>query len=140
MKHKDIKITDIANCKTSKNSLLATEYPILIIYYYQTAKTRALYESSDEPARQPANNLPYSDGLRDCHWTVPESRVQVHWRPGRPIWQRFGSNEDMDLKRRSGMVANTMEVSSFYSFTMIVFSHLAIIVVGILSNDLCLMV
>ena len=49
-KNTDSKIIDIANCQTCKNKLLAVEYTILIRYYYQTANTRAIYESTDGPA------------------------------------------------------------------------------------------
>jgi hypothetical protein len=38
-KNTDSKIINITNCEACKNSLLATEYLSLIIYYYQTAKT-----------------------------------------------------------------------------------------------------
>jgi hypothetical protein len=36
-------IINIADCKTSKKSLLAVEYPILIMYNDPTAKTRTIY-------------------------------------------------------------------------------------------------
>ena len=62
-KNTDSKIIDMANCKTCKKRLLAAEYAILVRYYYQTAKARALYESTDGPADNPPN----SDGLGDLH-------------------------------------------------------------------------
>jgi len=74
----DSKIIDIANCKTCKKRLLAVEYAILIRYYYETAKAKALYESIDGPAGLPANNPPNSDGVRDFHRTVPKSMVWVN--------------------------------------------------------------
>jgi len=46
----DCKIINIAICKACKKSLLDVEIPILIRYYYVTAKTTALYESIDGPA------------------------------------------------------------------------------------------
>jgi len=38
-----------ANCKTCKIRLLNVEYAILTVYYYQIAKTKALYKSTDVP-------------------------------------------------------------------------------------------
>ena len=61
------KIIDIAICKTCKKTLLAAEYVILVRYYYQTAKPRSSYESTNGPTGQPADNLPNSDGLGDLH-------------------------------------------------------------------------
>jgi len=63
MENTDSKIINIAMCKTYKRSLLDVENAILIRYYYYTAKTKALYESADGPAGQPADNPPNSDGL-----------------------------------------------------------------------------
>jgi hypothetical protein len=37
---------------------------ILIRYYFQTAKIRALYKSTDEPAGRLADNSPKSDRLQ----------------------------------------------------------------------------
>ena len=54
--NKDSKIIDIAKCRTCKNNLLAVEYTIIIGHYYQTAKTRAIYESIDGPADNPPNS------------------------------------------------------------------------------------
>ena len=45
----DFKLIDIASCQTSKNMLLIVDYVFLKRYYYQTAKTRASYESIDGP-------------------------------------------------------------------------------------------
>jgi hypothetical protein len=81
----DTKLIDIANCSTSKSSLLVAENSILIRYYQHTANTRALYESIDGPAGQPADNLPNSAGLGVYHGTVPEWAVCVYWRPRPPI-------------------------------------------------------
>ena len=92
-------------CKTCKKSLLDVENAILIRYYYYKARTRALYESTDGPAGQPADNPPNSDRLWDVHRTVPELMVPVHWGPGQPIWKRVGSDLYPDPKRRSGTVA-----------------------------------
>jgi len=82
---------------------------ILIRYQWQLANLRALYESIDGPAGRPAENLPNSDGLGVYHGTVPEWAVRVYWRPGPPIWQRFGLDPDPDPKWRSGTVANTKQ-------------------------------
>ena len=95
------------NVQTCKKSLLDVENVILITYYYYTAKTRALYESTNGPAAQPADNPPNSDGLWDAHWTVPELIVRVYWRPGLPIWKQVSSNPYPDPKPQSGTVANT---------------------------------
>jgi len=75
-------------CKTCKKSLLDIENAILIKYYQYTAKTRALYESTDGLAGQPADNRPNSDGLWDVHRTVPYLTVPVDWWPGPPIGNR----------------------------------------------------
>ena len=76
-KNTDSKLIDITSCKASKKVLLVVEYTILIRYYYQTAKTQALYESIDGPAGRPAHNPPNSEGLGDYHQTIPEFTVQV---------------------------------------------------------------
>jgi len=55
----DSKLIDIANCETCRHVLLVVENGILIRYYQQSAKTRALNESIDEPSNKPSN----SDGL-----------------------------------------------------------------------------
>jgi len=51
-KNTDLKIIDIATCQTCKNKVLAFESMILISHYYQSAKSRALYESIDGPTGQ----------------------------------------------------------------------------------------
>jgi hypothetical protein len=66
-KRLDFKIINIVNCRTFKKGLLAVDYAILIRCYYQTAKTRELYESTDGPTGQPTDNQPNSDGLGDFH-------------------------------------------------------------------------
>jgi hypothetical protein len=66
-KNTDSKIIGITNWTTSKARLLAAEYLMLIIYDYQTTKIRAVYESSDGPAGQPADNPANSDWLGDRH-------------------------------------------------------------------------
>jgi len=48
-KNTDSEIIAIGNCKSCKNRLLDVEYVILIRYYYQTSRTRAVYESTDGP-------------------------------------------------------------------------------------------
>jgi len=105
-------IIDIAPCKTCKKSLLVADCVILIRYYHQTAKTTALYESTNGPAGWPADNPPKSDGFGYLHWTVSELTVRVFWQPGPSIWQWLGSDLDPDPKRRSGTVANTSLVVS----------------------------
>jgi len=77
-KNADSKIINIANCKTWKNQLLAVEYTILIRHNYETAKTRALYESMDRPTGRPADNLPNSDALEDLHRNVPDLTVWMN--------------------------------------------------------------
>jgi len=96
-------------CKTCKKSLLDVENAILIRYYYCTAKTRALYESTDGPAGQPADYPPNSNGLRDVHRTVAKMTARVNWRPGPPIWKWVGSDPFPDPKRQSRTVANTTQ-------------------------------
>jgi hypothetical protein len=72
------KIINVADCKTSKKSLLAAEYLIIIMFNYPTAKTRTLYKSTDGPAGRPADNPPNPDGLGDLHRSVPELTVRVY--------------------------------------------------------------
>jgi len=62
-KNTDFKIIDITNCNTCKNWLLATEYLILLMYYHQSAKPRALNESCDGSAGQPTDNPTNAEGL-----------------------------------------------------------------------------
>ena len=57
---------------------------ILITYYFQTAKTQALYASIDEPAGRSADNPPNSDMLGDFHQTVPELRFRFIHHPECP--------------------------------------------------------
>ena len=94
----DSKMIDIANCKTCKKTLLAVEYKIVIRYYYEPAKMRALYQSRDGPAGRPADTPPRPDRLRDFHGTIPELTVRVCWQPGRPIWQLLSFDPDLYLK------------------------------------------
>jgi len=77
-KNTDSKIINIAICKTCKKSLFDVENTILIGNYYQTAKTRALYEPTGGPAGQPADHLPSSDRLSEAHRNVPESTFWVY--------------------------------------------------------------
>jgi hypothetical protein len=71
------KILNITTCKAFTKGLLDVEQAVLIKYYYQTAKAKALYESTDGPAGQPADKPPNSYGLGDFHRTVPELTVPV---------------------------------------------------------------
>jgi len=103
----DSKFVDIAHCKASKSVLLVVENAILIRYYFQTAKTRALNESIDGPTARPADNPPNSDGLGVHNRTIHELTVRVHWQPGLPIWQRFSLDRDTDAKWLSTTIANT---------------------------------
>jgi hypothetical protein len=57
------KILNVADCKTSKKRSFAVKYLILIMFNYPTAKTRALYKSTDGLAAQPADNTLNPDGL-----------------------------------------------------------------------------
>ena len=75
-KYTDSKIIDIANCNTCKITLLAVECTIWIRYYYQTAKTTTLNESTNGCMEQPTDNVPNSDRLGDFHPTRPEELVQ----------------------------------------------------------------
>jgi len=93
--------------KHPKRDLLAAEYLVLIMYNYPTAKTSALYESTDGAAGWPSDNPANSEGLEDSHRTVPELTVWVYWQPWPPIWQRLRSDPDPDPKWWSGTVANT---------------------------------
>jgi hypothetical protein len=77
-KNTDSKMINAADCEACKKRLLAVEYLSLIIYHYPTAKTRTLYESTDEPHGRHSGSPPNSDGLRDFHRTVPELTVQVY--------------------------------------------------------------
>jgi len=58
----DSKIIDIPKFPTSIKRLLDIEYGILMRYYYQAGKSRALYESSGRPTVQYAENQPNSNG------------------------------------------------------------------------------
>jgi hypothetical protein len=100
-------IINVTDCKTSKKRLLAVKYLILIMFNYPTAKTRTLCKSTDGPAGRPADNPPNPERSGDMHRTVPEWTVQVCWQPGLPIWQRFGSDLDLDPKWPSRTIANT---------------------------------
>jgi len=66
-KNTHVKIIDITNCKTCEKRLLDVEYMILVSYCYQDTKATALYESTDGPAGQPADNPPNSYGLGQYH-------------------------------------------------------------------------
>jgi hypothetical protein len=101
------KIISVTDCKTFKKRSLAVKYLILIMFNYPTEKTGTSYKSTDGPAGQPADNRPNPDGLGDLHQTIPELTVRACWYPGQPIWQRLGSDLDLDRKWRSGTVANT---------------------------------
>ena len=103
-KNMDSKIIDIAICKTCKKWLLNIESVVMIRYYYQTAKTRALYESTDGPAWQPTYSPPNSDWLGDVHWTVPQLTVRVCGQHRQPILQQFGSTWDLYQMRQSKTV------------------------------------
>jgi hypothetical protein len=80
---------------------------ILIRYYQQTSKTKALYKSIDGLAGWLADNWSNPDGLGIYYWTIPELKVQVYWQPGPTIWQWFGWDPDSDQQSSSGTVANT---------------------------------
>jgi len=115
----DSKLIEIANCKTCQNILLVVEYVILWRYYSETAKTRAIYESIDEPAMCLADDPPNSGGLGDIHWTIPEWKMQVYWQPWHPIWQRFGFEPYPDPKWMFGTVANSVNNSSTWQIGLI---------------------
>jgi len=62
-------------------------------YYYQTAKTRALYESTDGLTGQLTDNPPNSARLAKFHWTVLELPLQVSWWPAQPIRQQSSAKK-----------------------------------------------
>jgi hypothetical protein len=66
-KSMDANVINIADCKTCKKRLLLAEWMILIRYCHQTAKTRAIYESTDGPAAQLPANPPNAYGLGDLN-------------------------------------------------------------------------
>jgi len=104
------KLINIACCKACKNISLVVENAILIIYYQQTPKTNAVYESINGPAGRPTDSPLNSDGLEVYRQTITMLMVRAYWQPGLPIWQRLGLNPDPDLKWRSGSVANTRQL------------------------------
>jgi len=106
-KNMDSKIMDMANCNTPKKRLLPADYPILVRYYYQTAKARALYESTNGPAGRHWDNSPNSDRLGNLHPTAPKLTVLGCWHPGWPIRQRFRFNPDPYPMWWSATIANT---------------------------------
>jgi len=79
------KLIDIASFKASTNKPLVVENPILIRYYYQTPKTRALYESMHGPAGWSTNSAPKWERLGVDNQTVLELTVRIYWQPGRPM-------------------------------------------------------
>jgi len=91
----------ITKSKTCQNLLWVVENVILIRYYYQTAKTKALYESIDGHTGRPADNPPNSDGLGVYHRTIPELTVRVYSQPGPPISQWFRLDANPDTKSLS---------------------------------------
>ena len=82
-KNTDSKKINVADCRTCKKRLLAVEYLILIIYDYQSAKTRTLYISTDGPTGRPADNPSNSDRLGEFYRTMPKLTVQVDRQPDR---------------------------------------------------------
>lgn len=78
---------------------------ILIRYYYQTKKTRALYISMDEPAGRPTAMPPNSVRLRDYSSTVPKLMILGYWQPELKIWLYFGLDQDPEPKWRTRTVA-----------------------------------
>jgi len=112
------KLNDITNCKTCIHRVLDVELVILILYYYQTAKTGALYESTAGPAGQPAANPPNVHKLRDFNWTILKLMVLVNWQPGQPNWQQLGFDPHPDPKQQSRTIANTC-----YYDTQLISSH-----------------
>jgi hypothetical protein len=112
------KLINIASCSIRKSTLLVAVNAILIRYYWQLANLRAWYESTDVPAGRPADNPSNPDGLWVYHGTVPEWAVQVYWRPGPPIWQRFGFDPDPDPKWPSGTIANTRQEAFHFVFCL----------------------
>jgi len=106
-KNIDFKIINIENCKTCKKRWLDVESAILIRYYYQTAKRRALYESTNRPAGWPTDNQPNSVGLAEFHWNASELTVPVCWQPGLSIWIQFSFDPDPYPNWWSRTIADT---------------------------------
>jgi hypothetical protein len=107
----DSKMTDVAICTVIKKVFLEVNWLILIQYSYQTAKSRALYKSTDGPAEVHANYPSNSAWLGDVHRSLPELTISVYWTRGPELWRRYSSDPDHDLepKRHSGTVANTSD-------------------------------
>jgi len=82
----DSKIIAISNCKSSKKWLLDVDSVILIRYYYQTAKPRALYKSTDGPAGQLTDAPSNSAQLRDVHYIIHYMMIRSNWQTGSPGW------------------------------------------------------
>ena len=81
-----------------QNTLLVVENTILIRYYLQTPKTRALYESMSGPAGWPSDNPPNSDG-----WEVSHRKY--------PSW-RFGFIDNPDYQFSNGSVWTLTRIRS----------------------------
>jgi len=79
---------------------------IWIRYTYGTAKTKALKESTDVPAGQPADDPPNSDRFWEIHLTVPEWTVRVYWLPVLPMWPWYSTDWYPDPKEQSRTISN----------------------------------
>jgi hypothetical protein len=75
-KNMDSKLIEIAGCTACKDVSLVVQNTILVRYDIYTAKTGALNESIDRPARRPADNPPHSGGLGVYHPTISGLTVQ----------------------------------------------------------------
>jgi hypothetical protein len=106
-KNIDSTIANIATFKVFKHILLHVSWAILFKYSSRTVKARAVYESTDGPAGQPADNPPNWNRLAAVHWTIPKLTVRVYWRPRPHLCWRVNSIADPDPKRRSWTLANT---------------------------------
>jgi len=73
----DSEMIDAAPCETCNKVSLDVEYVISVSYCHSTAKTRAIYECTDGPARQRAEKPPNPDGLGELHRTVPRLTLEV---------------------------------------------------------------
>jgi len=113
-KNTDSKIIYIATCQTCNNKLLAVVYTILISHYYQTAKSKFLYESIDGPAGRPTDNPPNAAEFANFHWTLPELTVWVDWQSWQHIWRQFSLDPDPDPKWPSGTVSNRTHNSQLF--------------------------
>jgi len=108
-KNSDSEIINIPNCTTRNNLPLVVECVIFIRCHYQTVRTWAISESTDQSDGRPADHLPNFDVWGNVQYTVPELMVWDQWQPRQPIWQQFRLDLDLDSMWWSGTIANTKQ-------------------------------